>query len=174
VKIGYLTFYLILTLLICTTTPIAQNDDWWKVKEDQLTYDKYTTTIDKLDTQLNNVKSFTSLLIKSSTNKQLQKRGIMDFRMIQSDSMATFQIPIKNLEQFKNHLSWDMQHIGFPNILTDLKGYGLVSQKQIQELKLENLKLKNASAEDIARTQTELQKAEENLNQFLSKRQRVD
>ena len=169
----HITLCLVLILSTLTTSS-AQDDDWKKVKEDQLTFAKYYATLNRLDTHLDNVKKFTYLMAKSSTKSQLQKRQIMDLRVFKSDSIATFQIPVQDLLKFRNHLSWESQHIGFPNMVTDLKGYGLVSQKQILELKLENLKLKQASKEEIANAQTELQQAEHNLNQFLQKRQRVD
>lgn len=168
--------HIILALLLSTfiTTSSAQDDEWAKVKAEQLTFEKYSATLNRLDTHLKNVKKFTYLMAKSSTKSQLKKRRIMDLRVFKSDSIATFQIPVQDLMKFRNHLSWEMQHIGFPNMITDLKGYGLVSQKQILELKLENLKLKQASKEEIANAHTELKQAEHNLNRFLQTRHRVD
>jgi hypothetical protein len=144
----------------------AQEDDWWQIKESQFDYDKYQEALGKIETNNQFLKDFTHLLVKSSDQAELRRIGDFRMRLIPEGEDVTFKTKGKNLKEFQQLLEWGGQHIGLANAVITLKGYGYVSQKQILELKIENLKLKHAPNVIIESTQKELEVLQAKIDAF--------
>jgi len=74
----------------------------------------------------------------------------------------------------KDKLGWEIENIGIPNRMLIVKGYGLVSQKKIISLELENAKLKDAPKEESINLEQRLKKIEKQIEVFLSENIWVD
>lgn len=68
---------------------------------------------------------------------------------------------------------WEIENIGIPNRLLRLQGYGLFTQKEIINLKLENAKL-HGKVEDVAILEKSLKEIESQIEVFLSENIWVD
>ena len=71
-------------------------------------------------------------------------------------------------------VDWAMFNIGVRNHFLVLRGYGLISQKQILVLKLENARLKKASKETMVGLEKQLKEIDRQIDAFLSENQWVD
>jgi len=61
----------------------------------------------------------------------------------------------------------ELSYIGIPNSLLRLEGYGLIAQRNIALLKLENAKLKDVTRGEIFDLESKLKEAEKQLQNFL-------
>ncbi len=161
-----------LVLVLALPKHSVSEDDWWRLKADDSRFDfaSFQDNIDVLKWHLEKFGDFTELLANSS---DLGHR-FLDFGNISDDQLVIIKVKGKDLKQFTQNLAWDQQHIGIANLMIAIRGYGLISQVQILKLKLENLRLKKSSQDEIQKAQASLNDLQKQLDEFLSKGQWVD
>lgn len=98
----------------------------------------------------------------------------------------SFQISLKGFEKFLDNfeyskdgmgracLDWTISNIAMPNGLLIAKGYGLITQRDLLEERLENSILKKASNKAISNLKLELEKTENCLREFFDKNCWID
>jgi hypothetical protein len=161
---------LILVLLIPSIS--LSEDKWWElqVNDKRFSYDNFMKNVKGIQKHLNGFRDFSDLILSKSDLNQ----HIFIFNKIQPDQDVSIKLKGKDLHRFKSSLLWEQQNIGFPNSLTAIEGYGLISRNKILELKMENLKLKGASQGEIDNVQASLKKAHTELQAFLSEQKWTD
>ena len=68
-----------------------------------------------------------------------------------------------------DELGWEIENLGLSNSLLALEGYGLLTQRDVIRLKLENAKL-SGTEEEIADLKKPLDKIERQIEVFLSEK----
>lgn len=82
---------------------------------------------------------------------------------------------IEKYYQGKNsELGWEVENIGIPNRLLVLEGYGLLSQREIISLRLEDARFRKASKEQISSLEKQLKEIEEKIKTFFRENIWVD
>ena len=162
----------LLTSLFLTTISRAE-DDWWTVKLEQLDYPQFSKAVSRVDEHLQKVQDLTELLAENSDNERFRKQNFIYVSQVPKGGSVTFKVKGSQLAQY-TILNWDMQHIGFPNLVTTLKGYGFASRREILQLRLENLKLKNATEAEIKELEKSLKSLEQEIETYTSKTKWVD
>lgn len=71
-------------------------------------------------------------------------------------------------------VDWVISNIGMPNNLTIMIGYGLFTQKDTLNLRLENAKLKNMNEKYLASIEKDLNDIKDQIKDFLEKYYWVD
>jgi len=160
-------------LAVLLSTTVSQAEDWWKVRLDQFNHQKFSKAVSRVDEHFRKVQGLTRLLAENSDNERFRKRGFMYVSQVPKEKSITFKVEGQKLAQY-TILDWDMQYIGFPNLVTQLKGYGYTTQREILQLRLENLRLKDAPDAEIKKIEESLRNLEEEIKDFTSKTKWVD
>ena len=160
-------------LAVLLSTTVSQAEDWWKVRLDQFNHQKFSKAVSTVDKHLRKVQGLTRLLAENSDNALFRKQGFMHVSQVPKEKSITFKVEGSKIAQY-TILNWDMQYIGFPNLVTQLKGYGYVTQREILQLRLENLRLKDAPEAEIKKLEGSLRNLEEEIKDFTSKTKWVD
>ena len=94
-----------------------------------------------------------------------------------------YKVELEDLNKVLEHCSnnknnkkrdWETKNLLIPNLLTRFKGYGLLSQRDILRLRLENANLKGEKKEVIINLKQELKKIDEQIKKFFSENIWVD
>ena len=160
-------------LAVLLSTTVSQAEDWWKVRLDQFNHQKFSKAVSRVDEHFRKVQGLTRLLAENSDNEHFRKRGFIYVSQVPEGKSVTFKVEGQKIAQY-TILNWDTQHIGFPNLVTQLKGYGYVTQSEILKLRLENLRLKDAPESEIKKIEESLRNLEEEIKDFTSKTKWVD
>jgi len=160
-------------LAVLLSTTVSQAEDWWKVRLDQFNHQKFSKAVSRVDEHFRKVQGLTRLLAENSDNERFRKRGFIYVSQVPEGKSVTFKVEGRKIAQY-TILNWDTQHIGFPNLVTQLKGYGYVTQREILQLRLENLRLTDAPEAEIKKIEESLRNLEEEIKDFTSKTKWVD
>ena len=160
-------------LAVILSTTVSHAEDWWKVRLDQFNHQKFSKAVNTVDEHLRKVQGLTRLLAENSDNERFRKQGFIYVSKVPKEKSITFKVEGQKLAQY-TILNWDSQYIGFPNLVTQLKGYGYVTQREILQLRLENLRLKDAPEAEIKKLEESLRNLEEEIKDFTSKTKWVD
>ncbi len=157
----------LVVILLMPENSVSGEDEWSKLKADdkRFSFTNFREKVERVGTTLKNFAGFTNLL---GENSNLNHPNKLHFNKISDDQVIIFKVKGKDLKRFKRDLGWEVQHIGFPNLMTTIRGYGYISQNEILELKLENLKLKGAPQKEIEQIQVSLDELQKQLQEFLS------
>ncbi len=157
----------LVVILIMPANSVSEEDEWWKLKADDraFSFTEFRKRAERVGSSLNNFADFTEVLIRNSNLNQ----AVLNLSEISDDQVIIFKIKGKDLKRFSMDLLWEAQYIGFKNRMTTIKRYGYISQNEILELRLENLKLKGASQKEIEQIQVSLDEQQKQLQDFLSK-----
>jgi glutaredoxin-related protein len=91
------------------------------------------------------------------------------------DSLKRIKDILDEYEQGKKYNPYsEMNYIGIPNSLLQLEGYGLITQRDLLRLKLENAKLIRAEQEEARKLEKALEEAEKQISVFLGENIWVD
>ena len=160
-------------LAVLLSTTVSHAEDWWKVRLDQFNHQKFSKAVSTVDEHFRKVQGLTRLLAENSDNELFRKRGFIYVSQVPKEKSITFKVEGSKIAQY-TILDWDTQHIGFPNLVTQLKGYGYTTQREILQLRLENLRLKDAPEAEIKKLEESLRNLEEEIKDFTSKTAWVD
>ena len=159
--------------VVALLASFSQADEWWKVRMDQFNYEKYRRAVSRVNEHFREIERLTQLLAENSDDERFRKRGYIHFSQITEGQSITFKVDGGQLSQY-TILNWGTQNIGFPNLVTQLKGYGYITQREILQLRLENLRLKNAPEPEIKELEESLKSLEDEIRVFTSKTTWVD
>ena len=112
--------------------------------------------------------------LESGNNIEEIKQKTLEF-IIKEEHFAytEYESDVRKLEDILDDyregkkVYWDSENIAIPNLLLRLKGYGLVTQKKIITLELENAKLKGVAKDAIADLESKFKEAAKQLKYFL-------
>ena len=162
------TFIVIVLLVFCCVqdTPAAV-DEQFQVKPEQPNYERYYWAANESGKWLSEFRDFTELLIRHCKLEELRSQGFVRARFLPKNTTLVFEVPADTLARYES-LSWEAQHIYFPNIITRISGYGLVSRVEILRLRVENMKLTDAPEDTIRSLEVKYLKACKDLDDFLA------
>ena len=140
-------------ILLLLTIPVLSQDEInvapeLILKEEDFTYEEYKSALKGLNNFLDECYK--------------QEQGD-NFWKIYDDKTKSVKLTI----------DWLILNIGIPNNLLRLEGYGLITQREIILLKLENAKLKD-NKEEIANLEKALAEIQKKIEIFLSENMWVD
>ena len=158
-------------LMFVLPSSAPAEDRWWEVNDTdrRFTYESFTKTVKGVQKHLLAFRDFTAFLLENSDSP-----GVVSFSKILPEQAISIEFVGRNLARYGSSLSWEQQHLGFPNSLVVVEGYGLISRIEILSLKVENLSLKGAPQAEVDSVRVALSVAESDLQEFLSQRRWAD
>ena len=148
-------------------------DDNLRVRVEQLSYEKFTKSVEKTRSLLMEFREITRLLTEHCNLEQIRKQGVIDTYRLPKDTTVVFEVPLEELADYHS-LGWAMQYIGFPNLMQSIAGYGLVSRAEILRLQVENMKLSNAPDDTTRKLELKYLEAQKDLDEYLATQRWVD
>ena len=161
----FISHALIPVLLVLVGRASAQ--DASDVTEENFTEALFHKSLKRTESALRGFRDLTRLMAKGSNRPDTKKTGFFYVHRIPKKDTITVTLTGEQLSGFPI-LNWDMQNIGFPYLITGLKGCGYVAQKRIRKLELENARLRDAPADEVKRLEWALASSEQRLEAFLA------
>ena len=159
-------------ILVVLPSISSSEDRWWELQmnDKRFGYENFMKIANRIEKHLDGFRDFSNLILSKSDLNQ----HIFRFNEIHPEQDVSIKLKGKDLHRFQSSLLWEQQNIGFPNSLVAIKGYGLISQSKILELRIENLKLKGATQGEIDDVQASLEAVRAELQAFLSEQKWTD
>ena len=170
------TVVFVIFLFFCDAlyTPAQpRSDDKLRVRVEDLSYEKFTRSVEKTRSVLMEFREFTRLLTEHCNLEQIRKQRNIDTYRLPKDTTVVFKIPSEKLADYPS-LGGGIQYIGFPNFVQRIAGYGLVSRAEILRLQVENLKLSNAPDDTTRKLEAKYLEAQKDLDEYLATQRWVD
>lgn len=159
----------LLALLLSSSIEANQ----FQVKAEEFSWTEFTSSVKKAEKCLSEFRSVTNVLVEYSKSAPLRHLKYIHPDPPRPDTVQVIEVPTDKL---LNHqcLGFEIQSIGFPNIITWITGYGFTARAENLKLLIENLKLEGASEDTIQAVELQYNQAQQEFEDFLNSRRWSD